>query len=153
MHKITPFLWFETQAEEAMRFYVSIFKNSSIESIQRAGPEGPVFMVEFQLDGQRFKALNAGPQFKFNEAISLFVNCADQAEVDELWAQLTADGGEESMCGWLKDKYGLSWQIIPAALGTLMGDPDPVKAKRVMDALLKMRKIDVAALEAAHAGQ
>lgn len=153
MNKITPFLWFDTQAEEAMNFYVSIFPNSKVEGIQRAGPDGPVFTVQFQLDGQQFMALNAGPRFKFNEAISMFVSCETQAEVDELWGKLTADGGEESMCGWLKDKYGLSWQIIPTALGRLMGDPDPLKAKRVMEAMLKMQKIDIATLEAAHTGQ
>lgn len=153
MNKITPFLWFDTQAEEAMNFYVSIFPNSKVEGIQRAEPDGPVFTVQFQLDGQQFMALNAGPRFKFNEAISMFVSCETQAEVDELWGKLTADGGEESMCGWLKDKYGLSWQIIPTALGRLMGDPDPLKAKRVMEAMLKMQKIDIATLEAAHTGQ
>lgn len=153
MNKITPFLWFDTQAEEAMNFYVSIFPNSKVEGIQRAEPDGPVFTVQFQLDGQQFMALNAGPRFKFNEAISMFVSCETQAEVDELWGKLTADGGEESMCGWLKDKYGLSWQIIPTALGRLMGDPDPLKAKRVMEAMLKMQKIDIATLEAAHAGR
>jgi predicted 3-demethylubiquinone-9 3-methyltransferase (glyoxalase superfamily) len=135
-----------------MNFYVSIFKNSKVESVQRAGPDGPVFSVQFQLEGQDFMALNAGPQYKFNEAISLFVSCASQAEVDNLWAKLTADGGEAGRCGWLKDKYGLSWQIIPTALGELMGDPDPAKAKRVMEAMLQMTKIDIAALEAAHAG-
>ena len=152
MKKITPFLWFDTQAEEAMNFYVSIFKNSKIGSVQRAGPDGPVFSVTFELDGQEFFGLNAGPQFKFNESISFFVNCKDQAEVDEYWNKLTADGGEESRCGWLKDKYGLSWQIIPSALGELMGDPDPVKSQRVMQAMLKMNKIIVADLQKAHEG-
>ena len=150
MNKITPFLWFDTQAEEAMHFYMSIFKNSKVESVQRAGPDGPVFSVQFQLEGQNFMALNAGPQHKFNEAISLFVSCASQAEVDELWAKLTADGGEAGRCGWLKDKYGLSWQIIPTALGELMGDPDPEKAGRVTQAMLKMTKIDIAALKRAY---
>jgi predicted 3-demethylubiquinone-9 3-methyltransferase (glyoxalase superfamily) len=152
MSKITPFLWFDTQAEEAMHFYISIFPNSKVESVQRAGPDGPVFTVQFQLDGQRFMGLNAGPRFKFNEAISMFVSCETQAEVDELWGKLTADGGEESMCGWLKDKYGLSWQIVPTALGRLLGDPDPEKSQRVMQAMLKMQKIIIAELEAAHAG-
>lgn len=152
MKKITPFLWFDTQAEEAMNFYVSVFKNSKVNSISR-GPDGKAFTVSFELDGQEFIGLNAGPQFKFNEAISMFVNCKDQAEVDELWEKLTADGGEESMCGWLKDKYGLSWQIIPKALGELMGDPDPVKAQRVTQAMLQMQKIDVARLQQAYAGQ
>lgn len=149
MKKITPFLWFDTQAEEAMNFYVAIFKNSKAGDVSR-GPDGKVFSVTFQLDGQDFMALNAGPQFKFNESISFFVNCENQAEVDELWAKLTADGGEESMCGWLKDKFGLSWQIIPKALGELMGDPDPVKAQRVMQAILQMKKIDVAGLQRAY---
>jgi predicted 3-demethylubiquinone-9 3-methyltransferase (glyoxalase superfamily) len=149
MKKITPFLWFDTQAEEAMNFYVAIFKNSKAGDVSH-GPDGKVFSVTFQLDGQDFMALNAGPQFKFNESISFFVNCENQAEVDELWAKLTADGGEESMCGWLKDKFGLSWQIIPKALGELMGDPDPVKAQRVMQAILQMKKIDVAGLQRAY---
>ena len=152
MKKITPFLWFDTQAEEAMNFYVSIFKNSKAGNVSR-GSDGKAFIVTFELDGQEFMGLNAGPQFKFNEAISMYVNCEDQAEVDELWAKLTADGGEESMCGWLKDKYGLSWQIIPKALGELMGDPDPVKAQRVTQAMLQMQKIDVARLQQAYDGQ
>jgi predicted 3-demethylubiquinone-9 3-methyltransferase (glyoxalase superfamily) len=152
MKKITPFLWFDTEAEEAMNFYVSVFKNSKVNDVSR-GPDGKVFTVSFELHGQEFMGLNAGPQFKFNEAISMFVNCEDQAEVDELWSKLTADGGEESMCGWLKDKYGLSWQIIPKALGELMGDPDPVKAQRVTQAMLQMQKIDVARLQQAYDGQ
>lgn len=150
MKKITPFLWFDTQAEDAMNFYVSIFKNSKVGEIHRQGPDGPVFTVTFQLEGQDFMALNAGPEFKFNEAISMFVDCKDQQEVDELWNKLTADGGEESMCGWLKDKYGLSWQIIPSTLMKLMGDKDPVKAQRVTQAMLKMKKIIVADLETAY---
>ena len=149
MKKITPFLWFDTQAEEAMNFYVSLFKNSKVGGVAR-GPDGKAFSVSFELDGQEFMGLNAGPQFKFNEAVSMFVNCEDQAEVDELWNKLTADGGEESMCGWLKDKYGLSWQIIPKALGELMGDPDPVKSQRVMQAMLQMKKIEVAGLQQAY---
>ncbi len=149
MKKITPFLWFDTQAEEAMNFYVSLFKNSKVGNVSR-GPDGKVFTVSFELDGQEFMALNAGPQFKFNEAISFFVNCATQEEVDYFWEKLTADGGEESMCGWLKDKYGLSWQIIPSALGELMGDPDPAKAQRVMQAMLKMKKIEIAGLKEAY---
>jgi len=150
MKKITPFLWFDTQAEQAMNFYVSIFKNSKVGSVQRAGPDGPVISVTFQLEGQDFMALNAGPQFKFTEAISFFVDCKTQEEVDGLWEKLTADGGEESMCGWLKDKYGLSWQIIPSALGELMGDKDPEKAQRVVQAMLKMNKIIVADLKQAY---
>lgn len=142
MKKITPFLWFNNNAEEAANFYVSIFKNSKIVN---ATP----MMVSFVLDGQEFIGLNGGPQYTFTEAISMFVNCEDQSEVDELWGKLL-DGGEESQCGWLKDKFGLSWQIIPKALGELMGDKDPMKAKRVMDAMLAMKKIDVAKLYAAY---
>ena len=151
MKKITPFLWFDTQAEEAMNFYVSIFKNSKVGGVSR-GPDGKVFTVSFELDGQEFIGLNAGPQFKFNESISMFVNCENQKEVDELWNKLTANGGEESMCGWLKDKYGLSWQIIPKQLGELMGDPNPAKAQNVMQAMLKMQKIIVAELQKAYDG-
>ena len=149
MNKITPFLWFDDQAEEAMNFYVSVFKNSKVLSVT-PGPNGKAFSVTFELERQRFMGLNAGPQFKFNEAISFFVDCKTQEEVDELWEKLTADGGEESMCGWLKDKYGLSWQIIPSALGELLGDPDPVKAQRVMQAMLQMRKIDIEGLKQAY---
>jgi predicted 3-demethylubiquinone-9 3-methyltransferase (glyoxalase superfamily) len=152
MKKITPFLWFDDQAEEAMNFYVSVFKNSKVLGVS-PGPNGKAFSVTFELEGQEFMALNAGPQFKFNEAISFFVDCKTQDEVDELWEKLTADGGEESMCGWLKDKYGLSWQIIPSALGEMLGDPDPVKAKRAMDAMLKMRKIDIEGLRRAYEGK
>ncbi len=135
-----------------MNFYVSIFKNSKAGNVSR-GPDGKVFTVSFELDGQAFMALNAGPQFKFNEAVSFFASCETQAEVDYYWERLTADGGEESMCGWLKDKYGLSWQIIPTALGELLGDKDPVKAKRVMDAMLKMNKIDITGLKRAYEGK
>jgi predicted 3-demethylubiquinone-9 3-methyltransferase (glyoxalase superfamily) len=149
MEKITPFLWFDTQAEEAMNFYVSIFENSKVLGVT-PGPNGVAQSVTFELDGQEFMALNAGPRFKFNESISFFVDCKTQEEVDELWEKLTADGGEESMCGWLKDKYGLWWQIIPSALGELLGDEDPEKAKRVMDAMLQMRKIDIKALKQAY---
>jgi predicted 3-demethylubiquinone-9 3-methyltransferase (glyoxalase superfamily) len=152
MKKITPFLWFDTQAEEAMNFYVSLFKNSKVNNISR-GPDGRAFIVSFELDGQEFMGLNAGPQFKFNEAVSMYVDCADQAEVDYFWDALIADGGEESQCGWLKDKYGLSWQIVPRQLTELMGDPDPVKSQRVMDAMLKMQKIIVADLQKAHEGK
>jgi len=149
MKKIIPFLWFDTQAEEAMNFYVSIFKNSKVLSVT-PGSNGIAQFVTFELEGQEFMALNAGPQFKFNESISFFVDCKTQEEVDELWEKLTADGGEESMCGWLKDKYGLSWQIIPAVLGELLSDKDPEKANRVMQAMLKMQKIDIAGLERAY---
>jgi len=152
MQKITPFLWFDNQAEQAMNFYVSVFKNSKVRGVT-PGPNGIAQSVTFELEGQEFMALNAGPQFKFNEAISFFVNCETQDEVDELWEKLIADGGEESMCGWLKDKYGLSWQIIPSILGKLLNDPDPVKAQRVMQAMLQMNKIDMASLKQAHEGQ
>jgi predicted 3-demethylubiquinone-9 3-methyltransferase (glyoxalase superfamily) len=149
MKKITPFLWFNTQAEEAMNFYVSIFKNSKVLGVT-PGPNEIASSVSFELEGQEFMGFNAGPEFKFNEAISFFVDCKNQQEVDDLWNKLTSDGGEESMCGWLKDKYGLSWQIIPSALGQLLGDKDPAKAKRVMEAMLKMSKIDVKALQQAY---
>jgi len=148
MHKITPFLWFDHEAEEAMNHYVSIFKNSKVLSVNRMG--GRVMSVTFQLDGQRFMGLNAGPKFKFTEAISFFVDCETQAEVDELWEKLSA-GGEKGRCGWLKDKFGLSWQVVPSALGKLMGDPDPQKSQAVLQAMLKMNKIEVSELERAYA--
>jgi len=151
MKKITPFLWFDTQAEEAMNFYVSLFKNSRVNNISY-GPDGKAFSVSFELDGQEFMGLNAGPQFEFTEAISMFVNCEDQAEVDHFWNALIADGGEESMCGWCKDKFGLWWQIVPKQLGELMGDPDPEKSQRVMQAMLKMQKLIVADLQKAYDG-
>jgi predicted 3-demethylubiquinone-9 3-methyltransferase (glyoxalase superfamily) len=155
MHKITPFLWFDGQAEEAMNFYVSIFKNSKIGKISRWGEGGPgakgtVMSASFELDGQPFHALNGGPHFKFTPAISMFVSCETQAEVDELWDKLSA-GGEKSRCGWLTDKFGLSWQIIPTALGEALGNPDPEKAKRAMQAMMQMGKIDIAALQQATA--
>jgi predicted 3-demethylubiquinone-9 3-methyltransferase (glyoxalase superfamily) len=134
-----------------MNFYVSIFKNSKALSVSR-GPDGNAFTVSFELDGQEFMGLNAGPQFKFNEAVSMFVHCEDQAEVDYFWNALTADGGEESMCSWCKDKFGLSWQIVPKHLGELMSSPEPVKAGRVMEAMLKMKKIIVADLQKAYDG-
>ena len=149
MNKITPFLWFDTQAEEAMNFYTSIFKNSRVLSVQRAGPDGPVMSVNFELEGQEFLGLNAGPQFKFNEAVSFYVNCETQQEVDELWAKLLAGGGE-GRCGWIQDKFGLWWQIIPTLLGKLMGDPDPAKAQRVVQAMLKMNKIESRLLQEAY---
>ena len=151
MKKITPFLWFNDQAEEAMRFYVSIFKDSKVIEVT-PGPNGKAMGVRFELEGQEFMGLNAGPEFKFTEAISFYVSCKDQAEVDDLWAKLSAGAGEESSCGWVKDRFGLWWQVIPDALPTLMGDKDPVKAKRVVDAMLKMKKIDVAGLERAYEG-
>jgi predicted 3-demethylubiquinone-9 3-methyltransferase (glyoxalase superfamily) len=154
MKKITPFLWFDTQAEEAATFYVSIFKNSKIVSVSRygaagPGPAGSVMTVEFELDGQRFIALNGGPQFKFTEAISFSIDCKTQREVDDYWKELSA-GGQEGPCGWLKDKYGLSWQVNPTILGKLLGDKDRAKANRVMQAMLQMRKIDIAGLERAY---
>ncbi len=157
MQKITPFLWFESQAEEAARYYTSIFKNSRLTSITRFPegtpmPAGTVMTVTFELDGQEFGALNGGPEFKFNEAISFYVHCQDQAEVDYFWERLS-EGGEEGQCGWLKDKFGVSWQIVPTALGELMGDPDPVKANRVTQALLQMKKLDITALQRARQGK
>lgn len=157
MQKITPFLWFNTQAEEAANFYVSIFKNSEIETVSRygdagPGPKGSVMIVQFQLEGQRFTALNGGPIFTFTPAISLLVDCQTQDEVDDLWQKLST-GGRPDRCGWLTDKYGLSWQIIPSALGKLMSDPDPEKSKRVMQAMLQMDKIDIKRLEQAHQGK
>ena len=146
--KITTFLWFDDDAEEAMRFYVSIFRNSKIIDVTRNGDK--VMAGTFELEGQRFIALNGGPQFKFTEAISLFVNCETQEEVDELWEKLTAGGGAPSQCGWLKDKFGLSWQIIPSALMELMSDPDPEKASRVTQAMLQMKKIDIDGLKRAY---
>jgi predicted 3-demethylubiquinone-9 3-methyltransferase (glyoxalase superfamily) len=157
MQKISTFLWFDTQAEEAANFYATLFEDSSVTDVSRypegtPGPAGQVMSVTFTLAGQEFMALNGGPEFTFNESISLFVHCEDQAEVDRLWSALTADGGEESMCGWLKDRYGLSWQIVPDRLSELFADPDPERAQRAMQAMLKMQKIDVAALEAAADG-
>jgi predicted 3-demethylubiquinone-9 3-methyltransferase (glyoxalase superfamily) len=154
MPKITPFLWFENQAEEAATFYVSVFKNSKITRVTRYGdagpkPKGTVMTVDFELDGQEFTALNGGPEFKFNEAVSFTVNCKTQEEVDEFWRKLTAGGGQEIECGWLKDKYGLAWQITPTILTELIGDPDPQKANRVMAAMMKMKKIDIATLKRA----
>src|SRR3979411_1432576 len=157
MQKITPFLWFDDKAEEAMNFYVSIFKNSKVGKVTRygdagPGPKGSVMSATFQLEGQEFYALNGGPQFKFTPAISFFVNCETQAEVDELWEKLSA-GGKKSQCGWLDDKFGVSWQIIPTALGELMGDPDDEKSDRVMKAMLQMTKIDIEGLQRAYDGR
>ena len=152
MKKITPFLWFDTQAEEAMNFYTSIFKNSKVLGVT-PGPNGRAMSVNFELEGQEFIGLNAGPDFKFNESISFLVDCKSQAEVDELWEKLTADGGEEGRCGWLKDKYGLSWQIIPTALNEMLSDPNPEKAGRAMQAMLNMNKIDIQGLQRAYNGQ
>src|SRR6266545_2493192 len=149
MKKITPFLWFDDQAEEAMKFYVSVFEDSKVLEVT-PGPNGKAMSVRFELEGQEFMGLNAGPQFKFTEAISFFVSCKTQAEVDELWQKLSAGGGEEGNCGWVKDTFGLWWQIVPTALGELMADKDRAKAKRVLDAMLKMRKIDIAGLKRAY---
>jgi predicted 3-demethylubiquinone-9 3-methyltransferase (glyoxalase superfamily) len=156
MQKITPFLWFDGNAEEAMSFYVSIFKNSRIVRVTRygdagPGPKGTVMSATFELEGQEFFTLNGGPQFKFTPAISFFVNCETQQEVDELWEKLSA-GGKKERCGWLKDKYGLSWQIIPKALGRMLGDKDPEKSKRVMQAMLQMDKIEIEGLKRAYDG-
>ncbi|MBE7474098.1 MAG: VOC family protein [Anaerolineae bacterium] len=160
MQKITAHLWFDNQAEEAMKFYTSVFKDSKIIGIQRypdesldehfKGMAGKVIHGVFELAGQRFMALDGGPMFKFNEAISLYVECESQVEVDYFWEKLTADGGEESMCGWLKDKYGLSWQIVPKQLGELMSDQDTEKTGRVTQALMQMKKIDIARLRQAY---
>ena len=157
MPRITPNLWFDTEAEEAARFYTSVFPNSAIGAISRyndAGPReaGTVLTVEFVLDGQDFTAINGGPQFPFTEAVSLLINCQDQEEVDHYWAALTADGGEEGQCGWLKDRFGLSWQVVPAGMAEALNQPDPAAAERAMKAMLAMTKIDVAALHAAAAG-
>jgi predicted 3-demethylubiquinone-9 3-methyltransferase (glyoxalase superfamily) len=153
MQKITPYLWFDGKAEEAMNFYVSIFKNSNVVSVTRygeagPGPKGTVMMATFQLDGQQFHALNGGPQFTFTPAISFFVTCETQQEVDDLWNKLS-EGGATNRCGWLTDKFGLSWQIVPSILGKLLQDKDPAKSKRVMAAMLQMTKLDIAGLKKA----
>ena len=154
MQKITPFLWFDSNAEEAVNFYLSIFKNSKITAVSRYGEAGPgpkdsVMAISFQLEGQDFSAINGGPYFTFSPAISFVVDCKTQAEVDWYWDRLS-DGGELEQCGWLKDKFGITWQIVPSILGELMSDPDPLKAKRVTEAMLKMVKLDIAALQQAH---
>jgi predicted 3-demethylubiquinone-9 3-methyltransferase (glyoxalase superfamily) len=157
MQKITPFLWFDGDAEEAVNFYTSIFKNSKTVSITRYGEEGPgpkgtLMSATFQLDGQEFMALNGGPQFTFSPAISFFVNCTNQEEVDALWEKLS-EGGEKQRCGWLKDKYGMSWQIIPSVLGEMLQSKDAEKSKKVMEAMLKMNKIEVKTLKQAYEQQ
>ena len=154
MQKISPFLWFDDQAEQAANFYVSIFRNSAIRDVSRYGegaprPAGSAMSVTFELDGLEFQALNGGPEFSFSEAISLFVTAETQDEIDDLWKKLTS-GGEPGQCGWLKDKYGLSWQIVPPILNELLGDPEPDRSSRVMQAMLGMTKIDIAALRAAY---
>ena len=164
MQKITPFLWFDHQAEEAAKFYTSIFKNSEAGKIARYGeeaskisksgrPPGSVLTVEFEIEGQKFVALNGGPLFKFNESISFVVNCETQEEVDYFWKKLTADGGQESQCGWLKDRFGLSWQVVPRVLIKMLQDKDSKKSERVMKALLQMQKIDIKKLKQAAKGQ
>ena len=158
MQKITPFLWFDTQAEEAANFYVSVFDNSKVLSLLRCGeagpgPKGSVLTVEFELEGQKFTALNGGPNFKFTEAVSFVVNCTTQEEVDYFWEKLLEGGGKESQCGWLKDKYGLSWQITPTILIELLQDKDPEKASRVMQAMMKMIKIDIETIKRAAEGE
>lgn len=157
MQKITPFLWFDDNAEEAMTFYTSIFRNSKVGRVSRYGdagprPKGSVMTAEFELNGQAFVALNGGPQFKFTEAVSFVVHCEDQAEVDEFWNKLSA-GGRTSQCGWLKDKFGLSWQIVPTILPKLLSDADAAKSQRVMRAMLQMTKLDIATLKRAYDGK
>jgi predicted 3-demethylubiquinone-9 3-methyltransferase (glyoxalase superfamily) len=156
IQKITPFLWFDNQAEEAANFYTSIFKNSKVRGVTRSGesgpgPKGSIMTVVFDLEGQEFIALNGGPQFKFTEAVSFVVNCDTQEEIDEFWEKLSARG-QQIECGWLKDRYGLSWQIVPTILGQLMQDKDPKKSERVMKALLQMKKLDIAGLKRAYEG-
>ncbi len=154
---LTTCLWFDTEAEEAATYYTTIFPGAKLGSISRYGegaprPAGMVITAEFEINGQQFMALNGGPEYSFTEAVSFQIPCADQAEVDYYWDRLTADGGQPGPCGWLKDKFGLSWQVVPAVLPTLLGDPDPGKAARAMQAMLGMGKLDIAALERAHAG-
>ncbi len=160
--RITPCLWIDGQAEEAAKFYVSVFRNSRIGRISRYGKAGhdihhrepgSVMIAEFEIDGQTFVALNGGPQFRFSEAVSLQINCETQEEVDYYWAKLTGDGGQEGPCGWLKDKYGLSWQVVPTVIPKMMTDADPAKSDRVMNAVLKMRKLDINKLQQAYEGQ
>ena len=158
MQKITPFLWFDKNAEDAVNFYTSIFKNSKIKKISRygdagPGPKGSVMTATFEIEGQEFVALNAGPRFKFTEAISFVINCENQKEVDYYWEKLLAGGGKEQACGWLKDKFGLSWQVVPTILEELMTDKDPAKANRVMQEMLQMVKLDIAALKKAYEGK
>jgi predicted 3-demethylubiquinone-9 3-methyltransferase (glyoxalase superfamily) len=162
MQKITPFLWFDGQAEDAVNFYTSLFKNSKVGRILRymeqtaektGRPVGSVLTVEFEIEGQKFVALNGGPQFKFNESVSFVVNCETQEEVDYFWEKLIADGGEESQCGWLKDKFGVSWQVTPTVLIDMLHDKDPEKEERVMNAMLEMQKIEISKLKAAYDGK
>jgi predicted 3-demethylubiquinone-9 3-methyltransferase (glyoxalase superfamily) len=148
MPSVTPFLWYDSQAEEAMNLYASIFPNSRIGNVSRAGDR--VISVDFELEGQKFMALNGGPMYKFNESVSFFVACDTQQEIDHYWDRLTADGGEPGRCGWLKDKYGLSWQIVPKALGKFLSSGDPATAKRVVDTFMQMNKLDVKKLQDAY---
>jgi predicted 3-demethylubiquinone-9 3-methyltransferase (glyoxalase superfamily) len=157
MPRITPNLWFDTQSEEAAEFYVSVFPNSKVTAVSHYGenapmPAGTVLTVQFELDGQEFTAVNGGPMFTFDEAISFLINCADQDEIDYYWTTLTANGGQESQCGWLKDKFGLSWQVVPAGWSDLFNDPDKAKVQRAMQAMFTMQKIDIAAINAAAEG-
>jgi predicted 3-demethylubiquinone-9 3-methyltransferase (glyoxalase superfamily) len=162
MQKITPFLWFDHQAEEAATFYTSVFKNSKVGKILRydeasakaaGGEVGSVLTIELEIEGQKFTALNGGPQFKFNESVSFVVHCQTQDEVDYFWQKLSADGGQESECGWLRDKFGLSWQVTPTVLIEMLHDKDPKKSARVMNAMMQMQKIDISKLKAAYAGE
>ena len=158
MQKITPFLWYDDKAEEAANFYVSIFKNSKVLSLVRygdagPGPKGSVMTVEFELQGQKFVGLNGGPLFKFTEAVSFAINCESQEEVDYFWQKLTAEGGAESQCGWLKDRYGLSWQVVPTAVIAMLKDKDSAKSQRVMQAVMQMKKIDIPILKQAYEGE
>jgi len=159
MQKITPCLWFDGQAEEAARFYVSLLPGSRVDRVFHSpadtpnGPAGSVLTVEFTLAGQQYLGLNGGPEFKFNEAVSFQIHCADQAEVDRLWAALVANGGNEIACGWLRDRWGLAWQIVPVRLSELLHDPDPQRARRAMEAMMQMVKLDIAALERAADGK
>jgi len=154
MQKITPFLWFDNNAEEAMNFYITVFKDSKVLKITRngkggPGPDGSVLTASFELNGQNFAVLNGGPMFKFTEAVSFVVNCETQDEIDYYWNKLTSDGGQESMCGWLKDKFGLSWQIVPTIMGDLLSNKDSAKAQRTMQVLMQMKKLDIKALQEA----
>nr|WP_294794337.1 VOC family protein [uncultured Mucilaginibacter sp.] len=150
MQKITPFLWFDNNAEEAMNFYVSVFSDAKIGGVHKVGDK--VLTASFTINGQEFMVLNGGPLFKFNESVSFYVNCADQSEVDYFWEKLTADGGKESQCGWLKDKFGLSWQIVPQMLGSVLWGPDAAGSQRAMQAMMQMGKLDIAKLQAAYNG-
>lgn len=152
MQKITPFLWFDGKAEEAMNFYLSVFRDAKVVNVMRAGPNGPVISTTFELLGQRFIALNGGPRHAFTPAVSFFVSCETQAEIDHYWTKLT-DGGTEQPCGWLVDRYGLSWQVVPPVLGSMLGDSDPARSGRAMQAMLAMKKLDIAELTRAYEGR